>query len=175
MLTLIRCQFHPRVTAVARKRPRPFCQKCRWQVTPKHAYTLNPTKSEWADCAAVRAWCRNLSGNELTRNLPGNIPRQSSQLAEPLWTDPGVKSGISVRKIISIKTTTTTTTTTKNKALAGNEWSNILPKSSQARKKSTTTTTYNLSSVQYISVPVLCAVVACLLLLLSAVAALQKQ
>ena len=26
---------------------------------------------------------------------------QSSQLAEPLWTDPGVKSGISVRKLIS--------------------------------------------------------------------------
>ena len=27
-------------TAVARKRPRSFCQKCRWQVTAKHAYTL---------------------------------------------------------------------------------------------------------------------------------------
>ena len=32
--------FHPRVTAVARKRSRAFCQKCRWQVTAKHAYTL---------------------------------------------------------------------------------------------------------------------------------------
>ena len=32
--------FHPRVTTVARKRPRSFCQKCRWQVTSKHAYTL---------------------------------------------------------------------------------------------------------------------------------------
>ena len=31
---------HPRVTAVARKRPRSFCQKCRWQVTAKHAYIL---------------------------------------------------------------------------------------------------------------------------------------
>ena len=30
----------PRVTAVARKRSRSFCQKCRWQVTAKHAYTL---------------------------------------------------------------------------------------------------------------------------------------
>ena len=28
------------VTAVARKRPRSFCQKRRWQVTAKHAYTL---------------------------------------------------------------------------------------------------------------------------------------
>ena len=32
--------FHPRVTAVARKRSRSFCQNCRWQVTAKHAYTL---------------------------------------------------------------------------------------------------------------------------------------
>ena len=32
--------FYLRVTAVARKRPRSFCQKCGWQVTAKHAYTL---------------------------------------------------------------------------------------------------------------------------------------
>ena len=37
---LFRYPFHPRVTTVARKRPRSFCQKCRWQVTAKHAYTL---------------------------------------------------------------------------------------------------------------------------------------
>ena len=60
VLTLIRCPFHPRVTAVARERLQSFCQKCRWQVTPKHAYTLDPTKSEWADYAAVQAKCGNL-------------------------------------------------------------------------------------------------------------------
>ena len=38
----------------------------------------------------------NLSGNELARNLSGNIRPQLSQLAEPLWTDPALKSGISV-------------------------------------------------------------------------------
>ena len=32
---LFRYPFHPRVTAVARKRSRSFCQKCRWQVTAK--------------------------------------------------------------------------------------------------------------------------------------------
>ena len=32
------CLFHSCVTAVARKRPRSFCQKCRWRVTPKQAY-----------------------------------------------------------------------------------------------------------------------------------------
>ena len=89
----VRCPFHPRVTAVARK-TRTFCQKCRWQVTPKHACTLDPTKSEWADYVAVQAWCGNLSGNELTRNSSGNTRSRWSQLAEPLYTDPGLKSGI---------------------------------------------------------------------------------
>ena len=37
---LFRYPFHPRVTAVARERPWLFYQKCRWQVTAKHAYTL---------------------------------------------------------------------------------------------------------------------------------------
>ena len=103
MLTLIRCPFHPRVTAVAGKRPRSFCQKCRWQVTPKRAYTLDPTKLECADCAAV---------NELTR-VSGNTRPQLSQLAEPLWTDLGLKSGIDVHELISVK----------NKSVqGGNEW-----------------------------------------------------
>ena len=43
----------------------------------------------------------NLSGNVLTRNLSGDIRPQSSQLAEPLWTDSGIKSGISVRELIT--------------------------------------------------------------------------
>ena len=45
VLTLIRCSFHPRVTAVARKRPRSLCQKC----------ILDQTKSEWVNYAAVQA------------------------------------------------------------------------------------------------------------------------
>ena len=47
--------FHPCVTAVARERLRSFYQKCRWQVTSKHAYTLDQTKSEWVDYTAVQA------------------------------------------------------------------------------------------------------------------------
>ena len=38
--------FHPHVTAVARKISRSFCQKCRWQVTAKHAYILR----RWLNC-----------------------------------------------------------------------------------------------------------------------------
>ena len=48
VLTPIRCPFHPGVTACVRKRPRSFGQKCRWQVTFRHAYTYDPTKSDWA-------------------------------------------------------------------------------------------------------------------------------
>ena len=107
--------------------PWSFCQKFWWQVTPKHAYTLEPTKSEWADYAAVQAECGNLSGNELTCKSSVNNRSQSSQLAEPLWTDPGLESGISGRKQISTKKHT-------KKAQAFNELSNILPKSSHARK-----------------------------------------
>ena len=43
----------------ARKRPWPFCQKCRWQVIPKHAYTFDPTKLEWVHWATVdQSWCK---------------------------------------------------------------------------------------------------------------------
>ena len=69
--------------------------------TLTHAYTLDPKKSEWADYAAVQAQCENLSRNELICNLSGNIRPRSSQLAEPLWTDPGIKSGISVHELTS--------------------------------------------------------------------------
>ena len=54
MQTLISCPFHPRVTAVARKRPRSFCQKCRRQVTQNTVviYFLNNcfAQTEWIPC-----------------------------------------------------------------------------------------------------------------------------
>ena len=43
----------------------------------------------------------SVGGNELTRNSSKNTQLQSSQLAELLWTDPGLMSGISVRELIS--------------------------------------------------------------------------
>ena len=66
-----------------------------------------------------------LSGNELTRNSSGNTRSQLSQLAEPLWNNPGLKSGISVRKVISA--------VKRQQMQAGNELSNSLSKSSHAR------------------------------------------
>ena len=57
--------------------------------------------SEWADYTAIKAECGNLSENELTGNSSGKTQLQLSQLAELLWTDPGLKSGISMHKLIS--------------------------------------------------------------------------
>ena len=74
------------------------------------------------------AYCGHLSRNELTRNLSGNIWPRSSQLAEPLWTDPGIKSGISVCELIS----------TKKKKKSGRQGINgptFFKKLLQARKK----------------------------------------
>ena len=103
VLTLIRCPFHLHVTIVARKRPRSFCRKCRWPVTPKQAYTIDPTKSEWADYAAVQTQCGSVSGKALKRNSSGNTQPHSSQLTEPLRTDPALNRGSSVRELITTK------------------------------------------------------------------------
>ena len=66
-------------------------------------------------------------GNKLTRNSSGNAQPQSSQLAEPLWTDPGIKSGIGVHEPISVK---------ENKAQAGIDASKIFPQNPCMREKS---------------------------------------
>ena len=63
---------------------RSLCQKRRWQVTPKHAYALVPTRSEWADFIVQAQW-----GKELTYNLSVGARPHSSRLAEALLTDPG--------------------------------------------------------------------------------------
>ena len=102
----------PCVTEMACQRLRSFCQKWRWQITPENAYTLDLLKPEWADYAAVQAECRNISRNKLTRNSSRNTQSQSSQRTEPLRTDPGLKSGISLRELIS----------TRKKKSAGREW-----------------------------------------------------
>ena len=89
----------PRVTAVVRKRPRSFRQKRRWQT---HTPLTQRSRSGLTMPLSGHS-VGTLSGNELTCNSSGNTQSQSSQLAEPLWTNPGVKRGISMRKLISNK------------------------------------------------------------------------
>ena len=55
--------------------------------------------------------------HELTRTSSGNIRPQPSQLAEPLWTDSGPKSGISVHELIS--TTKKTKKTKRRRGMNG--------------------------------------------------------
>ena len=63
----------------------------------------------------------------------GNTRPQSSQLAEPLWTDPDPESGFSVLELIF-----TTTNKQNKKAQAGIEWSNLLPNILASEEKATT-------------------------------------
>ena len=63
----------------------------------------------------------------------GNIRPQSSQPAEPLWTDPGIEWNKSAQAINS--TSKKKKKGRKKKAQTGNKWLNILPKSSKATKK----------------------------------------
>ena len=87
---------------------------------------LDPSKSEWADYA-VQAECRNLAirENELTHNSSGKTLPQSSQLAEPLRTDPGLKKKVDL--VCALK---------NRKCRRGMTRQTFPPKSSQATKKS---------------------------------------
>ena len=76
-------------------------------------------------------FCIYQSGNELTSNSSENTQSLLSQIAEPLWTDPGLKSGISVHELIS----TSKKKKEEKNAQARKKLSNILPKSLHARKK----------------------------------------
>ena len=84
VLTVIQCPFHPRVTAVARKIPRSFCQKCRWQVRPKPL-----TQRSRRGLTMPLSWHSVRTYQETSSS--GNTQSQSSQLTEPLWSDPGLQ------------------------------------------------------------------------------------
>ena len=71
-----------------------ICLQCRWQVTTKHAYTLDPMKSELSD-HAVQAQCGNLSGKLAHMQLV------REHLATALWTETGLKSAVGVCELFS--------------------------------------------------------------------------
>ena len=61
---LFRYPFHPRVTTVARKKSRSFCQKCRWQVTAKNTHTPYVCGFYWT---VLRHW------SQLVPNMSNDI------------------------------------------------------------------------------------------------------
>ena len=78
---LFQYPFHPRVTAVACKRSRSFCQKCRWQVTAKHAHTLRMwlcMKWHGAQLYGVHITCAEKAAVSCRTN-------HASAVSTPLW------------------------------------------------------------------------------------------
>ena len=99
MLTPIRCPFQPRVIAV--KDPGHSAKSAGGRL---HLNTYTPlTQKSRSGLTKPLPWhsVGTYHENELTRNSSGNTRSQSSQLSEPPWTDPGLKSEISVRELIS--------------------------------------------------------------------------
>ena len=80
---------------------------------------------------------KTYEGSDLTRNASGNTRPQSSQLAKPLWTDPGLKRGTGVHELILYwkKKSASGEKPNQRKSKKTKNTSNLSPKSSQARKK----------------------------------------
>ena len=103
LCVLIRCPFHPRVTAVTVKHPGNFT-KSAGDWLHLNTYTPSTERSRSGLTMPLSRYSVEIyqaTNSHATRQ--GNSRPQSSQLAEPLWTDPGLKSEISVRELISIQ------------------------------------------------------------------------
>ena len=96
---------------------------------------INTHTPPWSNEVGVGWLCRcpGIVWEPLRKRVNTQLIRERSAtvisvtLTQSLWSDPGQKSGISMRELNLKKT--------KKQVQAGNEWSNILPKSSQGRKK----------------------------------------
>ena len=66
-----------------------------------NTYTLLTQRSRSGLALLSRHGVETYRGHELTRNPSGNARQQSSQLPEPPWTGPGLKSGMGVHEPIS--------------------------------------------------------------------------
>ena len=92
----------PRFTSVARKGPGHSVKSADGRIHPKHAHTLNLIGRSWLTMLS-RHSVGIYEGNGHTHGSSENSRPQSSQLAKPLWTDPGLKSGIGMHELIPIK------------------------------------------------------------------------
>ena len=78
---LFRYPFNPRVTAVAGKRSQSFCQKCRWHVTVKHAYTLRM----WLCMKCHGAWLYGVHRTCAETAAVSCGTSHASAVSTPLW------------------------------------------------------------------------------------------
>ena len=103
MLTFIRCPFHPSVTLVHVKEPGHSAKSAGGRL---HVDTHTPltyrNRSELTMLLS-RYSVGTYQKTSSQGNSSGNTRPQSSQVADPLCTDPGLKSGIGVRKLTSTR------------------------------------------------------------------------
>ena len=78
---LFQYPFHPHVTTVAHKRSRSFCQKCRWQVTAKYAYTL----LKWLCMKWHGAWLYGVHRTCAKTAAVSCGTSHASTVSTPLW------------------------------------------------------------------------------------------
>ena len=93
MLTLVRCPFHSLLPQWHVKDPGHSAKSADGRL---HLNTLRLLTQRSQSGLTLLSWCSvgTYQGNEHTHNSSGNTrPQLSSQLAEPLWTDLGLKSG----------------------------------------------------------------------------------
>ena len=120
VLTLTRCLFQPHVTRVARKRPKSFCQNCKWQVTPLTQHSQN---------GLTMPLSRHRMGTYLETCSHATCQGTFSHGQLSLLSHCGIKSGISVCKLIF---------TLKKKKSASREWMvEHSPKTLASKEKAT--------------------------------------
>ena len=101
MLILIRCPFHPMLLQWHVKDPG---HSAKSPVGRLHLNMHTPLTQQSRSGLTMPLSTHSVDTSPETSShaiLSGNIRPQSSQLAEPLWTNSGMKSGISVRELIS--------------------------------------------------------------------------
>ena len=74
---LIQCLFHPRVTAVAPQRPGHSAKSAGGRLLVNMHIYPDPTKTEWADYAAVQAYC----GEPVWKQAHRQLVREHSAMA----------------------------------------------------------------------------------------------
>ena len=101
MLTPIRCLFHPTLLQWHLKDPSHSAKSAGGSLHLNTHTAMTQQSRSGLTMPLFRHSVGTYQGNERTCNLSGNIQPQLSQLTEPLWSDPCIKSGISVRELIS--------------------------------------------------------------------------
>ena len=144
MLTLTRCPFHPVLLQWHVKDPSHSAKSAGGTLHLNMQTPLTQWSQSWLTVLSGHS-AGIYQGNKLTHNSSENTWLQLSHLAEPLWTDSGLKSWIGVCELISTKKKK------KNRRWGMNRWT--FPKS--PHKCRNAITRYIYAKYCYIFIPVM--------------------